>query len=95
MNFTLEGKITQQSPGKLTVNTGENIVFHVRYDEKTKITHEDGGEASAKDLQVGKRIRVEGNLTENGEVKAQKIVVLKESSKERRAYSAAVLVPQI
>lgn len=73
MNFALEGKITQQAPGKLTISTEENIIFHVRYDDKTEITLKDGSPGSAKDLRVGVRVRVEGELTEAGEVLARKI----------------------
>ncbi len=82
-NFTLEGKITQHSPGKLTVNTGENIVFHVRYDEKTEIKRPDGSAGSAKDFRVGAKVKVEGDLTESGEVVAQKIEIQREADAER------------
>jgi hypothetical protein len=75
MNFTLEGKITRQSPGRLTVTTGENIIFRIRYDEETKILRKDGTAGSEKDLRVGATIRVEGDLTESGEVVALKIEV--------------------
>jgi hypothetical protein len=77
MNFTVEGKITKQSPGKLTINTGENILFHVRYDDKTDIKKSDGSAGTAKDLRVGLPVRIEGELTEAGDILAQKIEVQK------------------
>lgn len=72
-NFTLEGKITQRSEGKLTVSTDENIIFHVRYDEKTSIKRSDGSDAAAQELRVGIKIAVEGDLTDSGEIVARKI----------------------
>lgn len=80
MNFTAEGKITKQSPGKLTLRTEGNMLFRVSYNEKTEIKRQDGSAGSAKDLRVGIRIRVEGELTEAGEVLAQKIEVTQEDS---------------
>lgn len=74
-NFTLEGKVTQKTEGKLTVSTEENIVFHVRYDEKTEIKLKDGVQGSANDLKPGLKVRVEGDLTESGEIVAQKIQI--------------------
>ena len=74
--FTLEGKVTQKTAGKLTVSTEENIIFHVRYDEKTDIRLKDGAQGSDKDLREGLKVRVEGNLTESGEISARKIEVL-------------------
>ncbi len=73
MNFTLEGKITKHDPGKLTISTEANIIFHVRYDEKTEIKRKDGSPGSAKDFRVGIRVKIDGELTESGEVIAQKI----------------------
>jgi hypothetical protein len=77
MNFTVEGKITRQAPGKLTITTGENILFHVRYDDKTEIKQSDGSPGTAKDLRVGVVVRVDGELTEAGEIIAQKIEIQK------------------
>ena len=77
MNFTVEGKITKQSPGKLTINTEENILFHVRYDDKTDIKKSDGSPGTVKDLRVGLLVRIEGELTETGEIIAQKIEIEK------------------
>ena len=73
MNFTLEGKITDKSAGKLTVSSGENIVFHVLYNEKTVIRKKDGSPGSAQDLHTGLRISVAGDLAESGEITAAKI----------------------
>lgn len=84
-NFTLEGKITHLAPGKLTINTEENIVFHVRYDDKTEIKHADGSPGSAKDLRVGLKVHVEGDLTESGEIVAAKIELLAESPSKQRS----------
>ena len=75
-NFTLEGKVTEKGEGKLTVSTEENIVFHVRFDEKTDIRLKDGVQGSDKDLKTGLKLRVEGDLSESGEILAHKIQVL-------------------
>ncbi len=83
MNFTVEGKITRLSPGKFTVSTEANIVFHVVYNDKTEIKHRDGSKASAKDFRVGVEVRVEGDLTEAGEVVAQKIELQQDSALEK------------
>jgi len=77
MNFTLEGKINTLDHNKLTVHTEENIIFHVTYDDKTEFKSDDGSPASGKDLRVGMRIKVDGDLTESGEILAQKIEVEK------------------
>lgn len=74
--FTLEGKITEAESGKLTINTEENILFHVRYDDKTEIKRADGSEGSAKDLKVGARVHVVGDLEESGEISASEITLL-------------------
>jgi hypothetical protein len=74
-NFTLEGKITQKSDGKLTVSTEENIVFHVRYDEKTEIRLKDGTLGSDKDLKTGLKVAVQGDF-KSGEILARTIEVL-------------------
>ena len=75
-NFTLEGKVTQKSEGKLTVSTEENIVFHVRYDEKTDIRLKDGAQGSGQDLKTGLTVTVQGEFNKSGEVVAHKIQVL-------------------
>jgi hypothetical protein len=75
MNFTVEGKIARLSPGKFTVSTEANIIFRVVYDDKTEIKRGDGSKASVKDFRVGVKVKVEGDLTEAGEVVAQKIEI--------------------
>ncbi len=88
MNFTVEGKITRQSPGKFTISTEANIIFHVRYDEKTEIHRSDGSKGSSKDLQVGIKVRVDGELTESGEIVAQKIEL--QPSKGQGSHAASL-----
>ncbi len=83
-NFTLEGKITAHAPGKITVSTEENILFHVRYDHKTEIKRLDGTPGSAKDFRVDVKVKVEGELTESGEINAQKIELQRDSASGRR-----------
>src|SRR2546422_10037493 len=58
MNFTVEGKITEHTPGKLTLRAGGNMVFHERYDDKTEVKSKDGSPASAKDLRTGLKVRI-------------------------------------
>lgn len=79
MNFNLEGKITKLEHEKFVVSTTENIIFHVRYTDKTTFQQEDGTSASAKDLRVGITVRVEGDLTESGEIVAKKIQIQHQS----------------
>ncbi len=73
MNFNLEGKITEHSAGKLTVSAEDNIIFHVTYDDQTRIYRKDGSTGSAKDLKTGIRIKVEGELSPAGVVEAHRI----------------------
>jgi hypothetical protein len=80
MNFSIEGKITQHTGNKLTLNTEGNMVFRVVYNEKSKVARKDGSEGTPKDLLVGTRIHVDGELTESGEIIAQKIAILAESA---------------
>jgi hypothetical protein len=75
-NFTLEGKVTQKSEGKLTVSTEQNILFHVRYDEKTDIRLKDGAQGSDQDLKTGLTVAVQGEFNKSGEIVAHKIQVL-------------------
>lgn len=75
MNFTLEGKITDKSAGKLTVSSGENIIFHVLYNDKTEIKKKDGSAGTAQDLRIGLKISVAGDLAESGEITAKKIEI--------------------
>ena len=79
-SFTLEGKITEKSAGKLTVSTGENIIFHVLYNDKTEIKKKDGSAGTAQDLHTGLRISVAGDLAESGEITAKKIAIEGEGS---------------
>ena len=81
-NFTVEGKINTLGQNKLTLNSEENMLFHVRWDDKTEFKSDDGSPAASKDLRVGLRIRVEGDLTESGEIVAQKIELLKTPPKK-------------
>lgn len=73
MPFNLEGKITDEAKGNLTVSTEGNIVFHVHYDDKTEIKKQDGSPGSATDLKVGVKVKVAGDLTESGVVNAHQI----------------------
>ena len=73
MNFTLEGKITEKSAGKLTVSSGENMIFHVLYNEKTEIKKKDGTPGTGEDLRTGLKISVAGDLAESGVITARRI----------------------
>jgi len=84
MNFTVEGKISKHAGQKLTLSTENNIIFHVAYSEKTSITRQDGSAGTAKDLRVGTRIYVEGELTEAGEIIAHRITIQSASPGEKR-----------
>jgi hypothetical protein len=87
-NFTLEGKISDLGPGKLTISTQENIIFHVRYTDRTRITRADGSPGSPKDFEVGVSVHVAGDLDESGEINAAEIQVLAASgAKPPRAPS--------
>jgi hypothetical protein len=79
-NFTLEGKITEKSAGKLTVSSGENMIFHVLYNDKTEIKKKDGSTGTGQDLRIGVKISVAGDLAESGEITAKKIEIEGESS---------------
>ena len=72
-NFTLEGKIYEQSPGKLTVDTGGQMIFHVTYDKNTTIHKKDGSPGAASDLVVGAKLKVVGDLNNSGVVEARQI----------------------
>ena len=74
-NFDLEGKVTQQSKGKLTVDTGQGILFHVTFDDKTSIVRADSSTGSEQDLKVGVKIHAVGDLQDSGEIKAEKIEI--------------------
>jgi hypothetical protein len=85
MNFTLEGKITEKTAGKLTVSSGENMIFHVLYNDKTEIRKKDGSLGSAQDLHTGLRISVAGDLAESGEITAKKIEIEGNGSENKSA----------
>ncbi|MGH9430023.1 MAG: DUF5666 domain-containing protein [Terriglobia bacterium] len=72
-NFTLEGKIYEQSPGKLTVDTGGQMIFHVTYDKNTTIHKKDGSAGASSDLVVGAKVKVVGDLNNSGVVEAREI----------------------
>jgi Domain of unknown function (DUF5666) len=72
-NFTLEGKISDQSPGKLTVDTGGQMIFHVTYDKNTTIHKKDGSAGTSSDLVAGAKVKVDGALNNSGVVEAREI----------------------
>lgn len=78
-SFTLEGKITDLSPGKFTVNTEENMLFHVVYNDETEFKKSDGSAGSAKDLRKGLSVHVVGELRESGEIVAAQVGILAEA----------------
>lgn len=73
--FNLEGKITDLSPGKLTVSTQDNIIFHVTYSDKTVIRRKGATAGSTKDLASGENIQVDGTLTPAGVIEADSISI--------------------
>lgn len=79
-NFTLEGKITEKSGTKLTVSSGENIIFHVVYNDKTQIKKKDGSAGTGQDLHAGVTISVAGDLAESGEITAATIDIENDGS---------------
>ncbi len=81
MNFTLEGKITKVAGNKLTVNTEGNILFTVICNDKTEVKRADGSPGAARDLQIGIRIHVDGDLMESGDIIAHKIAILPQEKK--------------
>ena len=81
--FTLEGKITDKSAGKLTVSTGENMIFHVVYNDKTEIKKKDGSLGTVQDLHIGLRISVAGDLADSGEITAKKIAIEPEGAEKQ------------
>jgi hypothetical protein len=82
-DFTMEGKITEKSAGKLTINSGDNIIFHILYNDKTEITKKDGSPGTDQDLHGGVTINVSGNLAESGEITARKISIEAEGSEKK------------
>jgi len=83
-SFTLEGKVTEFVKGKLTVSTEDNIIFHVRVDDRTDIKRDDGSAGSAKDLRPGIRVKVAGDLEESGEIKGEKIEIEPKSASPQK-----------
>lgn len=83
--FTLQGKITDKSAGKLTISSGENMIFHVLYNDKTEIRKKDGSLGAANDLHIGLTIMAEGDLAESGEITAKKITIQPEGSENKSA----------
>jgi hypothetical protein len=81
--FTMEGKITEMTAGKLTISSGENMIFHVLYNDKTEIKKKDGSPGAAQDLHPGLSISVEGDLAESGEITAKKITIEGEGSEKQ------------
>ena len=75
VSFSVNGTITEQSPGKLTVDSGQNMLFTVKYDSTTLIKHTDGSPANASDFRVGGKISARGTLTEAGDVIAKTITI--------------------
>jgi hypothetical protein len=73
--FTVEGKIIDHSPGKITLSSGQNMEFDVHYDSTTEIQHQDGSPAKASELKDGIQIRVKGTLTEAGDIIAKQITI--------------------
>lgn len=74
-NFDLEGKISERSKNRLTVDTGQGILFHVTFDDKTSIVRADSSAGSEADLKVGVKIHAIGELQDSGDIQAQKIEI--------------------
>jgi hypothetical protein len=79
ISFSVSGAITEKSPGKLTVDSGQAMLFTVTYDSTTQIQHKDGSPAKDSDLRVGVKIFAKGDLTEAGDVVAKTITIEPES----------------
>jgi len=75
ISFSVNGTITEKSPGKLTVDSGQNMLFTVTYDSTTQIQHDDGSPAKDSDLREGTKILAKGTLTEAGDVIAKTITI--------------------
>jgi hypothetical protein len=74
-DFSMEGKITDKSAGKLTISSGDNIIFHIVYNDSTLISKKDGSAGKAEDLKIGVVIVVTGDLAESGVITAKKISI--------------------
>ena len=75
ISFSVNGSITEKSSGKLTVDSGQNMLFTVKYDSTTRIQRGDGSPAKASELRVGTKILAKGTLTEAGDVIAKTITI--------------------
>ena len=75
VSFSVNGTITEKSSGKLTVDSGQDMLFTVKYDSTTQIQHSDGSPAKASDLRAGVKILAKGTLTEAGDVIAKTITI--------------------
>ena len=82
-DFTMEGKITDRSAGKLTINSGDNIIFHVVYNQATEIKKKDGSAGAPDDLRIGVKISVAGTLAESGEITAKRIDIVADDAEKR------------
>jgi len=80
ISFSVNGTITERSAGTLTVDSGQNMLFTVKYDSSTNIQHKDGSPAEAAELRVGVKILAKGALTEAGDVIA-KVITIEPGSK--------------
>jgi hypothetical protein len=80
ISFSVNGTITEKSPGKLTVDSGQDMLFTVKYDSTTQIQRDDGSPAKDSDLREGVKILAKGTLTEAGDVIA-KTITIEEGSK--------------
>lgn len=75
ISFSVNGTITEKSPGKLTVDSGQDMLFTVKYDSTTQIQRDDGSPAKDSDLREGTKILAKGTLTEAGDVIAKTITI--------------------
>lgn len=80
---TMEGTITEKSAGKLTINSGDNMIFHVLYDDKTEITKKDGSPGTDRDLRSGVTISATGPFLESGAIAARKISIEADGSEKK------------
>lgn len=79
--FSVSGRITERSAGKLTVDTGQNMLLTVKYNSTTKIQHKDGSSGKASELRIGTKILANGALTQAGDVIAKSITIESGSKK--------------
>jgi hypothetical protein len=79
----MEGKITEKTEGKLTLSSGDNVIFHVLYNAKTEILKKDGSAGTAEDLRIGVNVHVAGSLADSGEITARKIEIQAEGAEKQ------------